>query len=241
VKSFSPFPLLILAGGFGTRLQSVLDGSPKALALVHGRPFLYYQIDNWIKQGFNSFIFMLHHRADAVIEFLNSENNKLLKNCNVQYVVEPIPMGTGGAVAYAINRLNLDGNFVLTNADTWLGSGLSKIMSAKSPSLLVIEIDNIYRYGEVKFDDKLIITQFVEKNNLKSSGWINAGMVLLNTDFFKNWNGKPFSLEKFLYPILIDKQSLSAINLVTDFIDIGLPEDYFRFCSWIESGKKIKL
>jgi D-glycero-alpha-D-manno-heptose 1-phosphate guanylyltransferase len=241
ISSTSPLPLLVLAGGFGTRLQSVLDGSPKALALVQGKPFLSFQIDHWVKQGVESFIFMLHYRADAVIEFLKSEENKLLKNCNVHCVIEPNLMGTGGAVANAVQQLDLEGDFLLTNADTWIGSGMGEMMRANSPSLLVVMAENIGRYGEVIFNDQKIITAFVEKNNQSSSGWINAGISRMNANIFKNWNGKPYALEKFLYPNLVKNHVLYAINHDTDFIDIGIPDDYLRFCRWIESGKKNRL
>ena len=90
-------PLFVLAGGFGARLQSVLDGAPKALAPVNEKPFLSLQIENSLSQEVNSFVFLLHHHADLIIDFLKSGENKLLKDCKVKYVVEPNPMGTGGA------------------------------------------------------------------------------------------------------------------------------------------------
>ena len=80
-------PLLVLAGGFGTRLQPILGESPKALAQVCGQPFLSLQIEQWLKEGVTSFIFLLHHHADLIIKYLKSEENKLLKGCNVKYIV----------------------------------------------------------------------------------------------------------------------------------------------------------
>lgn len=234
-------PLFVLAGGFGTRLQSVLDGYPKALAPVHGKPFLYLQVEHWLSQGIDSFVFLLHHHADVIIEFLKSEENKLLKDCKVQYVVEPNPMGTGGAVAYAINLLAFEGDFLLTNADTWLGLGIDEMIKASTPAILVVKVEDVGRYGEVIFNDHRLVTAFVEKRNNLNDGWINAGICRLNTIFFKEWDGQPFSLESSAYPQLVAKKVLSAIALDTDFIDIGIPQDYARFCRWIESEKTIGL
>jgi D-glycero-alpha-D-manno-heptose 1-phosphate guanylyltransferase len=240
-NSTTTLPLIVLAGGFGTRLQSVLDGLPKALAPVHGKPFLYLQIEHWLNQGIDSFVFLLHHHADLIIEFLKCEESKLLKDCKVEYVVEPKPMGTGGAVANAIKQLDIEGDFLLTNADTWLGFGIIAMMRVDAPAILVIKIKDVGRYGEVMFDDNKTVTEFVEKRNNSNIGWINAGISRMNVGYFKGWDGQPFSLEKSTYPQLVEKKVLDAVTLEMDFIDIGIPQDYARFCRWIESEKTIGL
>jgi NDP-sugar pyrophosphorylase family protein len=240
-NSIEVLPLLVLAGGFGLRLQSVLDGAPKALAPVHGKPFLYYQIDHWIKQGISSFIFLLHHHSDLIIAFLKSEEDKLLKNCKIQYVYEPKPMGTGGAVAYAIKQLSLNGDFLLTNADTWLGFAVSEIMKMPSPAILVVKVKNVGRFGQVVYNEQRLVTEFIEKKINPDFGWINAGISRMNTIFFKEWDGQPFSLEHITYPQLALREILRAVDLNIDFIDIGVPDDYARFCRWVESGKTIGL
>lgn len=234
-------PLLVLAGGFGTRLQSVLSGYPKALAPVCGRPFLSLQIEHWKKQGIYSFIFLLHHHADMIIAFIKSEENKLLKDCKIKYVTEPKPMGTGGAVAYAILQLDLEGDFLLTNADTWLGLGINEMMRAPTPAILVVKTKDVGRYGEVVFDNVQLVTSFIEKKINLNVGWVNAGISRLNASFFKGWDGQPFSLENATYPRLVREKVLAAVALDADFIDIGIPQDYARFCRWIKSEKMIGL
>lgn len=234
-------PLLVLAGGLGTRLQSVLDGSPKALAPVHGTTFLLLQIEHWRKQGIDSFIFSLYHQSDMIVKLLKCEENKLLKDCKVQYVVEPKPMGTGGAVAYAIKQLALEGDFLVANADTWLAMGINEMMKVSSPAILVVQVPDVGRYGEVVFDDKHLVTAFVEKGNNSNIGWINAGISRMNASFFQCWDSQPFSLENSTYPQLVKRKILAAIALDTEFIDIGIPKDYARFCRWVESGRAIGL
>lgn len=234
-------PLLVLAGGFGTRLQSVLDGFPKALAPVHGKPFLLLQIEHWRKQGVDSFIFLLHYQSDMIVKLLKSEENKLLKDCKVHYVVEPKPMGTGGAVAYAIKQLALQGDFLVANADTWLALGINEMMKAPSPAILVVQVQDVGRYGEIVFDDKRLVTAFVEKGNNSNIGWINAGISRMNASFFQCWDGQPFALENSIYPQLVARKILAAMSLDTDFIDIGIPRDYARFCRWVQSGRVIGL
>jgi NDP-sugar pyrophosphorylase family protein len=229
--------LLVLAGGFGTRLQSVVSSVPKALAPIGEVPFLHLQVEHWKDQGLQSFVFLLHHQAELIIAFLQSEQQGLFKNCDVQWVVEPKPMDTGGALAYAIEKLDIVGDFLVTNADTWLGAGIKEVSQAKSPAMAVVKVENAGRYGRVAFDSNDIITAFQEKNSVAGAGWINAGLSLLNAGLFKDWNHEPFSLEKVCFTKLTAQGTMKAIPLHGDFIDIGIPEDYFRLCRWIESRK----
>jgi NDP-sugar pyrophosphorylase family protein len=222
--------LLVLAGGFGTRLQSVLGEVPKALAPVCGKPFLYFQIDSWIKQGCKSFVFLLHHKADQIISFLKTEEHGLLKDCNFRFVIEPTPLGTGGSVAYAIKNLSLRGDFLVANADTWLGRGVGEMMMVSSPSILVVKVKNVDRYGQVLFDDNMFISGFFEKGKILNSGWINAGISCLSVDLFNGDSSYPYSLEMGLYPDLIERRLLKAVTISTEFIDIGIPNDYEIFC-----------
>ena len=229
--------LLVLAGGFGTRLQSVVAEVPKALAPVGDVPFLRLQIEHWKNQGLKSFVFLLHHQADLIIDFLRNEQNGLLKDCDVQWLVEPMPMGTGGALAYAVEHLNISNDFLVTNADTWLGTGIKEVWQAASPAMAVVRVGDAGRYGNVQFDDKNLITAFHEKITTVGTGWINAGLCHLQADLFKDWNNEPFSLERDLFPIWADRGNFGAVPLESNFIDIGLPDDYSRLCRWIESQK----
>ena len=234
-------PLLVLAGGFGTRLQTAVSEVPKALAPIANIPFLHYQIAHWLSQGLNSFVFLLHHQSYLIIQFLITEQDALLKGCEVNWLVEPEPMDTGGAVAYAVEQLNLSDDFLLTNADTWLGDGIKQLLDAPSPAMAVVQVTDAARYGSVELDEQNSVKAFHEKASISGAGFINAGLCLLHPELFKNWDHKPFSLENVFFPVWAKSGILKAVKLNSDFIDIGVPEDYFRFCRWIESDKIIKL
>lgn len=234
--------LLVLAGGLGTRLKSVLPNAPKALAPVGQVPFLALQLENWIAQGIRSFVFLLHHQADQIQSFLDDAKAGLLKDCEVVCLVEPVPMDTGGAVAHAVRELGLDSDFLVTNADTWLGSGISQLMAISgAPGIAVVRVDDATRYGTVQFNDKNRVTAFVEKSVLAGAGWINSGLYRLRPELFRDWDGKRFSLERKTLPELVERGELIAIELKSDFIDIGISQDYHRFCGWIEQGRVGKL
>jgi D-glycero-alpha-D-manno-heptose 1-phosphate guanylyltransferase len=232
--------LLVLAGGFGRRLQTVVSAVPKALAPVGSVPFLHLQIEHWKNQGIKSFVFLLHYQSDLIISFLQSEHlvGKLI-DCEVQWLVEPTPLDTGGAVAFAVEQMGIKGNFLVTNADTWLSSGISKVTQGKAPSLAVVKLSDATRYGQVQFDGQHRVTVFKEKNKKgQGPGWINAGLCLLNDEAFKDWDHLPFSLERVTFPAMVARRELQAVPLQTEFIDIGVPDDYYRFCSWIASDRK---
>jgi D-glycero-alpha-D-manno-heptose 1-phosphate guanylyltransferase len=229
--------LLVLAGGFGTRLKSAVHGVPKALAPVGGVPFLKLQLEHWVSQGIRSFCFLLHHQAGLITEFLDSEKLYLLKECDTDWLIESVPMNTGGAIANAVRERNIKDSFLVTNADTWLGNGMYELSKNASPSLAVVHLQDISRYGQVEFTKELQVSRFIEKTGEHTAGWINAGIFHLDSELFEGWNGQPFSLERVLLPQLVGHRGLKAIPLETDFIDIGIPADYHRFCAWIENGR----
>ena len=233
--------LLVLAGGFGTRLKSVVSDVPKALAPVVSVPFLQLQIENWVLHGLNQFTFLLHHQADQIIDFLNSKKNSTFKDCQIDWVIEPTPMDTGGAVALAVSFLNLKDDFLVTNADTWLGEGFRELIFSVEPAIAIVRCPDVSRYGQVLLNKNQRVDAFKEKKYQSEEGWINAGLYHLSPLHFNSWNGKPFSLERDLFATLIKNRSLNAVALAAEFIDIGIPFDYHRFCNWIEAGQKTKL
>ncbi len=229
--------LLVLAGGFGTRLRTVVSDVPKALAPIGHIPFLQIQIDHWRMQGLTEFTFLLHHQAGQVVDFLESLKAGLLNGCQVDCLIEPTPMDTGGAVSHAVRELGLTGDFLVTNADTWLGGGVRELMESASPAMAVVNLSDVSRYGKVYFDHSNQVTAFVEKNGQHVSGWINAGLYRLSSALFKDWDGGPFSLERNLFLKLVQNHGLMAVPLQTDFIDIGVPDDYYHFCGRVEAQR----
>ena len=233
--------LLVLAGGFGTRLKVAVGDVPKALAPVVDKPFLQLQIELWVSQGIHNLTFLLHHQADQIIEFLEKQKCQYNGRCEFDWIIEDNPLDTGGAVANAIKHLNYRGDFLVVNADTWLGGGINEVSTAEAPALAVVELENTDRYGRVFFDRDSRITSFKEKSKGSGAGWINAGLCKLDSRYFEEWSGAAFSMERDLYGPLADEGNIIAVELQCDFMDIGVPEDYIKFCHWIKEGKVEKL
>ena len=234
--------LLILAGGFGSRLRSVVSDVPKPLAPVSKEPFLKILLRNYIKQGANNIILLLHFEADKIKNMLEAMNqNGELDGVNIDLIVEKNPLGTGGAILNAIDYSAIDDSFFFFFSDTWLSESLKFMIDSESPSVASVKLNDSSRYGSLKIYEKKILS-FDEKNKFIKSGWINAGMYHLNiNNFFDYAPGSAFSLEEKILPRLADSGNLNVVKLETEFIDIGVPEDYFRFCKWIDEEKKYEL
>jgi NDP-sugar pyrophosphorylase family protein len=229
--------MLVLAGGFGTRLRGVVAHVPKPLAPVVDRPFLYYLVDNWFQQGVRRLTFLLHHQAALIERFLEEKKSEgHWRECEIRTLTEPNPLGTGGAVGFAVQELGITDSFLVANADTWLGSGIQTLAGEMAPAIATIQVANTERYGSVQTDGERVIA-FAEKQASAGAGRINAGLYNLPAGYFEDWDGRSFSLERDLFPVLVSNGELRAVHLETDFIDIGVPGDYFRFCRWIEANR----
>jgi D-glycero-alpha-D-manno-heptose 1-phosphate guanylyltransferase len=224
-------PVLILAGGFGTRLQTVLGGLPKPLADINGSPFISFLIKKLIQEGYNNFIFSLFYKPEKIVDFIENSKKTILRNCMVDYCIDPQPLGTGGAICLAVKTKKVEGAFLIVNADTILEHGYKTVGQSKENTIGLVKVDNMSRYGRVIFDDSFLVQDFIEKKVDSGSGYINAGIYNLHSQLFFNYPETSFSLESHLFPELVKKQSLYATLIESSFIDIGVPYDYYKFCS----------
>ena len=136
--------ILILAGGFGTRLKPLVQDVPKPLAPVDSNPFIHYLILNLIEQGADDIILLLHHKSDQIKKAIKDlDYEKKYPYLSIKFIVESEPLGTGGSVLNAINELVIRESFLVINADTWLGSGLKLINSSKLCSIAAIKFKTL--------------------------------------------------------------------------------------------------
>ena len=232
-------PMLVLAGGFGTRLREAVPELPKALAPVGGKPFLAHMLELWRQHGIRRYVFLLHHKASDIIAFLEAEqaSGEVLRDCTFSIVLESEPLGTGGAIANGVREQNLQGGFLVANADTWLGRGHQELAASTSPAMAVVHVENADRYGTVDISGQCI-SAFREKSGMTLSGWINAGLYKLD-DRICGFRpaASSFSLERDYLPHLVETDGIQAVQVQADFIDIGVPNDYRQFQRWAQRGK----
>lgn len=218
--------VIILAGGLGTRLRSVLSDLPKCMAPVAGQPFLKHVIRYLLSQGIEKFIFSLGYKHEMIEEFLDNEFPTLHYECSV----EKEPLGTGGAIYLACKRAK-DKDVLITNGDTLFKADLKKaysfhIENSADCTLLLKPMNDFDRYGAVELDDDYTVSSFKEKQYFQT-GDINAGVYILNVEQFidKDFPEK-FSFEKDYLEKYHTERNIFGVIEDRYFIDIGVPADF---------------
>ncbi|MEP6675714.1 MAG: nucleotidyltransferase family protein [Ferruginibacter sp.] len=220
--------VIILAGGLGTRLRSVVADQPKCMAAVDGKPFLHYVISWLEQQGINKFIFSLGYKHELIEDYIKDQYS----NLNVQYAIEQEPLGTGGAIKLACAK-STEKNVLIVNGDTLFSidvlalAALHERHQADCTIALKPMVD-FERYGVVTLDDKGKISSFKEKK-FYASGLINGGIYALNVEsFLKKPFPDKFSFEKNYLEQYYNERKMYGLVQDKYFIDIGIPEDYAR-------------
>jgi NDP-sugar pyrophosphorylase family protein len=153
------------------------------------------------------------------------QESGILTDCMVDLIEEEQPMGTGGAIKAALQELPGITDFLVSNADTYLSSGVAELLTVEAPALAAVWQEDTGRYGSLQTQDKKIM-QFIEKSPNAGPGLINAGLYRLSHNCFQGMPSGSFSLENILFPALLNNHNLKFIRINADFIDIGIPEDY---------------
>ncbi len=219
---------IILAGGLGTRLRSVVPDQPKCLAVINGKPFLYFIIQYLKSNGITKFIFSLGYRSEDVKAFLEIN---LLGN-EYSLAIENEPLGTGGAIQLAL-KISEDTNTIIVNGDTYFNVDLKGLSSFHFETKAECSVSlkptiNFSRYGVVEIDSDKTITSFKEKQFVES-GLINGGVYALDKEKFiaHNFPDK-FSFEKDYLEAFVSSKKITGFIQDKYFIDIGIPEDYAK-------------
>ncbi len=219
---------IILAGGLGTRLRSVVSELPKCMAPVNGKPFLAYVIDHLQKQGIRDFILSVGYKHEAIVEFVNAQYPML----NVQYSIEEEPLGTGGAIKLSC-KYATDENIVVTNGDTLYAVNIKQLsdfhLQCNAECTLSLKpMRGFDRYGVVELNDNSSIASFKEKQ-FYAEGLINGGVYVLNKErFLQEELPQKFSFEKDYMEKLYSERQMFGMVQDEYFIDIGIPEDFHR-------------
>lgn len=221
---------IILAGGLGTRLRVAVPDKPKCLAPVGDKSFLQIQLELLASQGVKDFVLSLGYLAKMIL----LEVDRLKSQFSIRTVLEKEPLGTGGALLFAMHTVGQE-EVLVTNGDTFLGGSLSDMLlpldlaGGELARMAVIEVSDRSRYGGVEFSSGRV-SGFAEKGKV-GSGLINAGFYRLHRNALGSLNpGEAFSFEATILPSLARQGQLGAAKIEGEFTDIGLPEDYFRFC-----------
>ncbi len=214
---------IVLAGGLGTRLRSVVADRPKPMAEVAGKPFLEYILIELAKSTVEEVRLSVGYKWEMVKEHFGHE----FQGLRLEYIVEEEPLGTGGGIRLAME--GWDEAYVL-NGDTFFDFNISELgdfyqASGADIAIALKHMSNFDRYGTVALEGDRI-TAFKEKQQM-AEGEINAGVYALKSTVFGNRAaGSKFSMEADVFEAEIDSLKICGKTFDGYFIDIGIPEDY---------------
>ena len=219
--------VIILAGGLGTRLRSVVNDKPKCMAEVDGNPFLYYWLQYLSRFSFKRVVFSLGYKSEMIISWMKTIKDNY--DFNIDYVVEEKPLGTGGGIRLALSKTSTNDVFVI-NGDSIFLADLHDLYNKYSlvdcsVALALKQMKDFSRYGKVTIDSNNLITNFAEKTFCQQ-GLINCGVYVLNK---KKLNMQTFE-QKFSFEkdVLENRNDIYGFEYEGYFIDIGVPEDYHK-------------
>ena len=234
---------ILLAGGLGTRLRSVVSDRPKPMALIENRPFMEYVVHELSRYGVTDIIFAVGYKGSMVEDYFGDgsrfsapDKTKL----TIHYAYEEELLGTAGAIKNAGKFVTEDHFFVL-NADTFYQidySRLTRIQEEKDLDMALVlrQVPDISRYGEAVLTDGYL-TGFNEKSTEARPGSINGGVYLMTRKLLQEIPDGKVSLENEMIPKWL-KEEKRLGGFVHDgyFIDIGIPEAYYQFMEDVQKG-----
>lgn len=218
---------IVLVGGLGTRMRSVIHDRPKSMASIGCRPFLAVLLDYLESQGISGVILAVGYLREKITGFFGSQ----YRSTRLLYSVEIEPLGTGGAIAQALHLVTSDVVFVL-NGDTFLKVDFADMLAIHQEAEADVTVAlrsarDISRYGRAEVKNGRIVA--FEEKGASGAGLINCGTYVVSRRLFDGYDlPRAFSFETdFLMPFIRD---LRLVPYITDayFVDIGVPEDYIR-------------
>jgi len=217
---------LVLAGGKGTRLRDTVPDVPKPLAPVLGRPFLTYLLDMLAMAGCARTVISIGFRAEQIRAALGT----IWKGMPLAYCEETRPMGTGGALALALDQLRSE-RIIVMNGDSVCRIPFAELVLAHrahggAGSMAIRTLADTGRYGTIDTDADGRVVRFAEKTG-GGAGHINAGIYCLERGILAGRlsANAPSSIERDLFPDLLPL-GVRAVPAGEPFVDIGTPESY---------------
>ena len=222
--------VLVLVGGLGTRLQSVYADGPKAMAPIHGIPFLAYLLARLQQAGFEDVVLCVGYRHQQIRHWFGNGTTSGLR---LRYSVEAELLGTGGAMRRGAQQFAKGERIFTMNGDTIHAIDFAAMLRFHEEqragcTIGLASVSESGRYGSVELGDGGRITAFREKDAVARCGLVNSGTYIVEPELIEAIpEGRPVSLEREVLPHWLNDR-LMGFSASGYFIDIGVPEDYLR-------------
>ncbi len=222
---------VVLVGGFGTRLRPLTLTRPKQMLPVVDRPMIEHVVGRLGEQGIARAVLSLGYRPDA---FEAAYPQRRCAGVELLYAVEPEPLDTAGAIAFAARMAGVQDTFVAVNGDVISDFPMFDLIDAHrgnsaAATIALTPVEDPSRYGVVVCDPDGRVRAFVEKPPAEEapSRWINAGMYVLDPSVLDLIpEDRPASIERETFPALVQKGLLYAVANDGFWIDAGTPAAY---------------
>lgn len=229
----------VLAGGLGTRLRPAVADRPKVLAPVGGRPYLTYLLDQLAGAGVGEVVLLTGYGAEQVRDALG----EAYAGMRLVYSAEPTPLGTAGALRWALPRLSAP-TVLLLNGDSYCDVDLAAFWrfhqaQGADASLVLARVADASRFGQVRVSPKGVVSSFREKEGEQKAGRVNAGVYLLSRSLLAGIPLlQPASLERDLLPGWVTDRHVCGFRCGGRFLDIGTPQSYAEAETFFQSPKR---
>ena len=228
---------MLLAGGLGTRLRSVVSDRPKPMAeIAPGCPFMGYLVRRLVRQGFDRMIFAVGYKGGMIEDYFGDGKRF---GAEIVYAFEEELLGTAGAIRNAAAHLSEDRALVL-NADTYYEMDYGMLARMQKDrhldmALVLRPVSDVSRYGAARLSDGMLVS-FNEKGR-SGAGEINGGVYMLSRDLIGTIPEGKVSLENEMIPRwMTEGRRIGGYSQSGYFIDIGIPEDLARFRADVKEG-----
>jgi len=230
--------VFVLAGGLGTRIAGLYPDLPKALVPVAGRPFIDHVLDQLERGGIRDVVVCAGHRATPLVDHLDH-----VKRSGLRVVVEPEPLGTAGALAFARETLDVEsGTFLALNGDTWAEFEPGPLLAVHrslgaDATLACFEVEDSASRGTVAIRENGHLASFREKAKT-GRGWVSGGFYALEPRALDDVPvDRATSLETDVFPALLrEGRTLGAWRAPGTFWDMGTPEGYAAASERLKEG-----
>jgi mannose-1-phosphate guanylyltransferase len=205
--------------------------TPKSLLRVAGRPMIERVVSWLAAYGIDEAVLSLGYRPDA---FVAAYPDGYCAQVRLRYAVEPEPLDTAGAIAFAARHAGVDETFVVVNGDVLTGLDVHQLIALHRDrravaTIALTPVDEPSRYGVVATDDRNRVIAFVEKPapGRAPTNFINAGTYVLEPSTLDGiMTGERVSIERVTFPALVEEGSLYALASDAAWIDAGTAATY---------------
>ncbi len=231
---------IVLVGGFGTRLRPLTSTTPKPMLPIGNRPMIARLIDRLARGGVTEVVLALGFKPEPFIEAFPDGR---CGDVQLTYAVEPEPLDTAGAIRFAADAAGIDDTFVVANGDVLTDLDVSALVAthrrvAAEATIHLIAVDDPSSFGVVDLYEAEaqgggerfgVVRAFVEKPEpgTEPSNLISAGTYVLEPSVLDLMPaGRPSSIERDVFPVLVARGGLYGVATDDYWIDAGRPELY---------------